>query len=118
MGLGPVWRLREPAASDVARRATWRTGCRRTSATSRIAALDCDALRDEVAGCVACGTVRDPARRRCSATARAEPDWLVIGEAPGADEDLRGEPFVGPAGKLLDAMLAAVGCPARAESSC
>ena len=30
-------------------------------------------------------------------------DWLVIGEAPGADEDLIGEPFVGPAGKLLNA---------------
>jgi len=35
-------------------------------------------------------------------------DWLVIGEAPGADEDRLGEPFVGQAGKLLDAMLAAI----------
>jgi DNA polymerase len=36
-------------------------------------------------------------------------DWLVIGEAPGAEEDRRGEPFVGRAGKLLDAMLLALG---------
>lgn len=36
-------------------------------------------------------------------------DWLVIGEAPGADEDAKGEPFVGQAGKLLDNMLAAIG---------
>ena len=36
-------------------------------------------------------------------------DWLVIGEAPGAEEDRRGEPFVGPAGQLLDAMLKAIG---------
>ena len=36
-------------------------------------------------------------------------DWLVIGEAPGADEDLRGEPFVGRAGKLLNAMLLSMG---------
>ncbi len=36
-------------------------------------------------------------------------DWLVIGEAPGADEDAQGEPFVGPAGKLLNQMLLAVG---------
>jgi DNA polymerase len=36
-------------------------------------------------------------------------DWLVVGEAPGAEEDRRGEPFVGRAGKLLDAMLAALG---------
>lgn len=37
------------------------------------------------------------------------PDWLFIGEGPGAEEDVRGEPFVGQAGKLLDAMLASLG---------
>ncbi|VAW76358.1 Uracil-DNA glycosylase, family 4 [hydrothermal vent metagenome] len=36
-------------------------------------------------------------------------DWLVIGEAPGRDEDLQGEPFVGRAGQLLNAMLLAIG---------
>jgi len=36
-------------------------------------------------------------------------DWMVVGEAPGADEDARGEPFVGAAGQLLNAMLAAIG---------
>jgi uracil-DNA glycosylase family 4 len=36
-------------------------------------------------------------------------DWLVIGEAPGVEEDRRGEPFVGAAGQLLDAMLRAIG---------
>jgi DNA polymerase len=35
--------------------------------------------------------------------------WLLVGEAPGADEDAAGEPFVGQAGRLLDNMLAAVG---------
>jgi uracil-DNA glycosylase family 4 len=35
--------------------------------------------------------------------------WLVVGEAPGAEEDRRGEPFVGRAGHLLDAMLKAIG---------
>ena len=35
--------------------------------------------------------------------------WLFIGEGPGRNEDLRGEPFVGPAGKLLDNMLLAMG---------
>ena len=38
-----------------------------------------------------------------------EADWLIIGEAPGAEEDRRGEPFVGRAGKLLDEMLRAAG---------
>lgn len=41
--------------------------------------------------------------------------WLIVGEAPGAEEDKRGEPFVGQAGKLLDAMLAAIGLK-RGES--
>ncbi len=36
-------------------------------------------------------------------------DWLFVGEGPGAEEDERGEPFVGQAGKLLDNMLAAIG---------
>jgi DNA polymerase len=35
-------------------------------------------------------------------------DWLFVGEGPGAEEDARGEPFVGQAGKLLDSMLAAI----------
>ena len=38
-------------------------------------------------------------------------DWLVIGEAPGADEDRQGEPFVGRAGRLLNSMLSAMGLP-------
>ena len=38
-----------------------------------------------------------------------EADWMLIGEAPGEQEDRQGEPFVGPAGQLLDAMLLAVG---------
>ena len=40
-------------------------------------------------------------------------DWLVVGEAPGAEEDRRGEPFVGAAGQLLDAMLRAIGLDRR-----
>ncbi len=36
-------------------------------------------------------------------------DWMIIGEAPGAEEDRRGEPFVGRAGQLLDEMLRAIG---------
>ncbi len=36
-------------------------------------------------------------------------DWLFVGEGPGAEEDEKGEPFVGQAGKLLDNMLAAIG---------
>ena len=41
--------------------------------------------------------------------------WMIVGEAPGAEEDRQGEPFVGPAGQLLDAMLQAIGLDRRAE---
>ena len=40
-------------------------------------------------------------------------DLMVVGEAPGEQEDLKGEPFVGPAGQLLDAMLLAIGMSRR-----
>jgi uracil-DNA glycosylase len=43
-------------------------------------------------------------------TGAEDAPWLFIGEGPGADEDEQGDPFVGQAGKLLDSMLAAIGC--------
>ena len=67
-------------------------------------------LRERVAGCTACGlcTTRTQAVFGVGNT-RAE--WMVIGEAPGAEEDRQGEPFVGRAGQLLNAMLLAIGLP-------
>jgi len=72
------------------------------------AGMDWDELRQTVAGCTRCELagsrtqtvfgVGDPAA-----------DWMIIGEAPGAEEDRRGEPFVGRAGQLLDELLRAVG---------
>ena len=54
----------------------------------------------------------------CSAWATPQADWLIVGEAPGENEDLQGEPFVGQAGKLLDNMLKAAGTgPAAARST-
>jgi DNA polymerase len=43
-------------------------------------------------------------------------EWMLVGEAPGADEDACGEPFVGQAGKLLDNMLAAIGLSREGET--
>jgi len=102
MGLGPLWVRRSagPAARD-------HTATDEPRAV-RIAKLDWDPLRDDIAGCVACGLSRSRRQTVFGVGARA-PDWLIVGEAPGADEDAQGEPFVGQAGKLLDAMLAAVG---------
>jgi DNA polymerase len=73
-----------------------------------VAAMDWSALKAEVKACTACGL-----RAGCTQTVFGVGDekarWLVIGEAPGADEDRQGEPFVGRAGQLLNSMLTAIG---------
>lgn len=72
-----------------------------------IATLDWPALQQEVADCQACGLCRTR-RQTVFGVGDARARWLVVGEAPGEQEDLQGEPFVGAAGQLLDAMLRAL----------
>ncbi|WP_250499319.1 uracil-DNA glycosylase family protein [Caballeronia sp. GAWG1-5s-s] len=70
--------------------------------------LDWTALEDRVTGCELCRLCE----RRTNAVfgvGDREADWMLIGEAPGENEDKQGEPFVGQAGKLLDNMLHALG---------
>ncbi len=67
-----------------------------------------DNLRSAVAACTACELHRERTQTVFGVGDR-QASVLVIGEAPGAEEDRRGEPFVGRAGQLLNAMLAAVG---------
>lgn len=65
-------------------------------------------LAAQVVACSACGLCQG--RRHAVAGQGAQPTrWLVVGEAPGEQEDRQGQPFVGRSGQLLDAMLAAVG---------
>ena len=71
-------------------------------------ATDWPGLIAQIAACTACGLSRTRTKTVPGVGDRRA-DWLIIGEAPGADEDASGEPFVGRAGKLLDAMLRAVG---------
>jgi DNA polymerase len=73
-----------------------------------VATLDWPALREAVAACRACGLC-ETRRQTVFGVGHPQAHWLLVGEAPGAEEDARGEPFVGQAGKLLDNMLAAVG---------
>jgi DNA polymerase len=72
-----------------------------------IARMDWPALRDAVAECAACGLCKTR-KNTVFGVGDESADWMIIGEAPGAEEDARGEPFVGQAGQLLDAMLAAL----------
>lgn len=67
-----------------------------------------DALRTEVLTCTKC-SLHQTRTQGVLGVGPRRADWMVIGEAPGAEEDRRGEPFVGRAGHLLDAMLHAIG---------
>lgn len=70
--------------------------------------LDWDALRAAVAGCTRC-SLCESRTQTVFGVGNPEAEWMIVGEAPGAEEDRRGEPFVGRAGKLLDEMLRSVG---------
>jgi DNA polymerase len=84
------------------------------TADPAIATLGWDALTEAIQSCQACGL--------CQGRQRAVPGmgnrsarWMIVGEAPGEQEDKQGLPFVGPAGQLLDAMLAAMGLTREAD---
>lgn len=72
-------------------------------------AADWEGLRTLVAECRACGLCAQRTQPVLGVGA-ADAPWLFVGEGPGAEEDAQGEPFVGAAGRLLDSMLAAIGC--------
>ncbi len=71
-------------------------------------APDWTELQASVAGCTRC-QLHQSRTQTVFGVGNRHADWMIIGEAPGAEEDRRGEPFVGRAGKLLDEMLRAVG---------
>jgi len=114
LGLAPAWQRRAPDAGGavaVAEAPAVRSivtvedpSARRT----RIAALGWDALERDIQSCTACPLCRSR-KRAVPGVGDREAEWLFVGEGPGAEEDVKGEPFVGQAGKLLDNMLAAIG---------
>ncbi|HUW51496.1 MAG TPA: uracil-DNA glycosylase [Sulfuricella sp.] len=94
MGLGPVWRLK-PAAAE-------------PPSPLDIQSMDSAELEAVVANCTAC-VLHKTRTRTVFGVGDENADWLFVGEAPGAEEDAQGEPFVGQAGKLLDNMLKSIG---------
>jgi DNA polymerase len=75
---------------------------------SPVASMDWPALREAVAQCRAC-RLCEGRRNTVFGVGNERAQLMVVGEAPGEQEDRRGEPFVGPAGQLLDSMLRALG---------
>jgi uracil-DNA glycosylase family 4 len=129
LGLLPLWRLRDvahgaaesaPLGEEVAAAAA--TGAVATDHSAapiqasdrpadrlqHVAALNWPEFATDVAACTACGLCKTR-NRAVPGVGDLHAQWLFIGEAPGAEEDAKGEPFVGQAGRLLDNMLAALG---------
>jgi len=92
MGLTPVWRLKEKQVLEE---------------KNLPAEKQWIELKQAVPACTACGLHKTRAQTVLG-VGDENADWLLVGEAPGAEEDRLGEPFVGQAGKLLDNMLAAI----------
>jgi DNA polymerase len=84
------------------------TNAESPSAVVTPAELDWDALQQCVADCTRCELAASRTQT-VFGVGNHDADWLIVGEAPGAEEDRRGEPFVGRAGQLLDQMLQAIG---------
>ena len=96
MGLAPIWRLRNKPEvvqdGNPARAA---------------ASIGWVELKQLVSGCTQCG-LHKTRTQTVFGVGDQEADWMLVGEAPGAEEDRLGDPFVGQAGRLLDNMLAAI----------
>ena len=73
-----------------------------------VASMDWATLQAAVAGCTAC-RLCESRRQTVFGTGHPDAHWMVVGEAPGEQEDREGEPFVGKSGQLLDNMLRSIG---------
>ena len=108
---GPEVELAAPAggsAEPVASRLTPHASRPSEDRAARIARMDWPTLNDAVRSCAAC-PLHATRKQAVVGVGDQNADWLFVGEGPGAEEDARGEPFVGQAGRLLDNMLASIG---------
>jgi DNA polymerase len=111
----PVWKLRAPPATtmqpvDAAAPLEVVATQLVAGAVAAPATMAWDDLAAAVRACTKCA-LHATRTQTVFGVGRRNADLLVIGEAPGADEDRQGEPFVGRAGQLLNSMLRAIGLP-------
>ncbi|UCH53644.1 MAG: uracil-DNA glycosylase [Pseudomonadota bacterium] len=107
------WRPREPRVDEDSKTGSaWSpidvTDAAVASTPNAAARLDWESLQTAVAGCTRCALHTTRTQTVFGVGSRSA-RWMFVGEAPGADEDAQGEPFVGRAGQLLNAMLFAMG---------
>jgi DNA polymerase len=89
-------------------------GTEAPASAGSVATLDWPALREAVSACRAC-RLCESRKQTVFGVGHPQAHWMIVGEAPGQQEDEQGEPFVGAAGQLLDAMLHALGLSRQAE---
>lgn len=97
MGISPIWKLKSGRPEPVA---------------PQISPVGWIPLKAAVSGCTKCG-LHKTRTQTVFGVGDENADWMLVGEAPGAEEDRLGDPFVGRAGKLLDNMLATIGLSRR-----
>jgi len=115
MGISPLWTLREAPAEQMPTPEPVVIADALGEASANVPkappvsaeTLDWPALEEGIRQCRNCDLCQQR-KQAVPGVGDRNPDWLFIGEGPGSEEDARGEPFVGQAGKLLDAMLAAI----------
>ena len=110
LDLWPVWQLRtlDSPSETLLRPTATAAPDENPVEPGRPDTITWQALRDAVQTCTRC-KLHQTRTQGVFGVGDEQADWLIVGEAPGADEDVQGEPFVGQAGRLLDAMLAAIG---------
>ena len=113
MGLGPVWKMRDAPPTEIpapmleVHEASAPIAVAAAAVAIDASGMDWPQLSEAVSACRLCGLCKTR-KQAVLGVGDVQADWLFVGEGPGAEEDERGEPFVGQAGKLLDAMLAAI----------
>jgi len=112
LGLTPLWRSRASAVVQAPLpennlRADVHASVGADERRAQILRMDWSQLKASVADCTAC-PLHQTRAHTVFGVGDENADWLLVGEGPGAEEDAKGEPFVGPAGQLLDNMLAAI----------
>ena len=106
LGIGPLWLMR--GATVAAAQTPAMQSDSDETREFRIGRMDWVQLRSAVADCTACALCKTR-KQTVFGVGFQGAQWMLVGEAPGAEEDQRGEPFVGQAGRLLDNLLAAAG---------
>jgi uracil-DNA glycosylase len=105
---GPAPPLQAVAKEEAVAPVTTGAAQATTARSMGIASMDWPTLRAAVAGCRAC-SLCESRRQTVFGVGHLQAHWMVVGEAPGEQEDRLGEPFVGKSGQLLDNMLRALG---------